>query len=576
MSLEILVEEYLATMKEDGELDKFLPILLTAMGHVIISKPQKGVRQSGGDLLSVGKDDDDGKKKVFVWVIKCGDIDRAAWNSGEQAVRQTLDSVVDVYLQANLSPSRQHLPKKVCIVTNGEFKQNVQQEITGYLRLYQERYQVETEEVNGSSLANWTGRHMLDERVLPEAQRSLMRRALANVELPEASIEHARLLITGLFQSARLATGSDRVRQRKVTGLLRAVALFNAILFGWARQGNNLESAYLAAEFSILAAWAFVHESEWGEKAWIRPLFTQFLAHYMVVTATYHAKLEPYYRTQGAFGIALRDSSLVAERVFEEIGRLGAASVTLAQMAKVPNAELLSVAANDLADKLVALLQTHTVCTVPCYDRNAIDISCGMAALLMSRRVDSAREWLHGLVHRLVNALQSRIYAPLSSDSFDDLVAIRHGQMTLHDDLLHVTTLVPTLALWCHKLNCPEEYTILRERVLPLFNGATLNVWFADKEYENLLASPAKLVESGFGTAIHLPDALDALPSAFPNCSGDMLALDDFKALRYGLAGVAFVASRHWKLQLPHDIPYKVSTPLEDAACNFRKNPGAA
>ncbi|MFL9966263.1 hypothetical protein PQR02_35760 [Paraburkholderia sediminicola] len=569
MSLDILVEEYLSTMKEDGELDKFLPILLTAMGHVVLSSPQKGARQSGGDLVTVGRDDDGGVKKVFVWVIKCGDIDRAAWNSGEQSVRPTLDSVVDVYLSANLSPSRQHLPKKVCIVTNGEFRQTVQQEITGYLRAYQQRNLVETGEVNGAMLADWTGKHMLDERVLPDALRSLMRRALSNVDTPEASIEHARQLVCRLLQSARTATGSHRTQQRKVTGYLRAIALFNAILFGWARQANNLEGAYVTAEFTLLAAWAFVHQDEWKDKAWIRPLFTQFLAHYLVVVSAYHAKLEPYYRTQGAFGIALRDSSLVAERVFEEIGRLGASSVMLTLMADVPNGTLLSMAGDDLASKLVALLQTHTVATVPCYDRNAIDISCGMAALVMTRRAELAREWLHGLVHRLVNALQSRIYAPLSSDSFDDLVAIRHGQLAMRDDLLHITTLVPTLAFWCYELDCVEEYKVLREQALPRFNGTTLNVWFADKDYESLLDSPERLAQSGFGASIHLPDSMSDLPSVLPGHTGDMLLLGDFEAFRFNLGGIAFLASRHWKLQLPHDIPFA----LANAVTHSRPTP---
>jgi hypothetical protein len=311
---------------------------------------------------------------------------------------------------------------------------------------------------------------------------------------------------------------------------------------------------------TILVAWVFVHQDEWSEKAWIRPLFTQFLAHYLVVASAYHAKLEPYYRTQGAFGIALRDSSLVAERVFEEIGRLGTASVMLTLMADVPNGQLLAMTGDDFAGKLAALLQTHTVSTAPCYDRNAIDITCGMAALVMNRRADLAKVWLHGLVHRLVNALQSRMYAPLSSDSFDDLVAIRHGQLAMDDDLLHVTTLVPALAFWCYALDCAEDYKVLVEQALPRFNGATLNVWFADKNYEVMLDSPQKLAESGFGTSIHLSDSLSDLPSAFPKPTGDMLALDDFKAFRSKLGGIAFLASRHWKLQLPHDIPYALAS----------------
>ncbi|WP_246637480.1 hypothetical protein [Burkholderia catarinensis] len=34
------------------------------------------------------------------------------------------------------------------------------------------------------------------------------------------------------------------------------------------------------------------------------------------------------------------------------------------------------------------------------------------------------------------------------------------------------------------------------------------------------------------------------------------LALHDFTAFRFKLGGLAFLASRHWTLQLPHDIPY--------------------
>lgn len=550
MSVDMLVEEYLSTMKEDGELDKFLPELLTAMGHVILSSPQKGVRQSGGDLVSRGKDED-GIAKIFIWVIKCGDIDRAAWSSGEQAVRPTLESVVDVFLSSNLSPSARKLPKKVCIVTNGKVRQEVQQDISGYLASYQQRHGVETDDINGSVLANWTSRYMLDERVLPGTLRSYMRRALANVETPEASIEQARLLVTSLLEAARAATGAAKTRQRKVSGHLRAVALFNVILFGWARQSNNLESAYQIAEFTLLAAWSLIHADDWLEKQWVRRIFSLYLSHYVTVVTAYHNKLEPYYRTHGALGPVLRDSTLVVERVFEEIGRLGTASITLQILSRSPNGELAGRLAEALADKLHALLDTHSVAEVPCYDRHATDISCGMTALLLSGRFERAKVWLHRLAFRLVQALQSGIYAPLGTDSFDDLVAQRHGQLEMTPELFRATTLLPTLALWCCELGCEAEYKVLQQRVLPLLQESTANIWFADENYESLLASPNELQRSGFGTAVDLPESMSDLHAGLPVPTAEMLKLESLR-----LPSLVFIASRHWQLQIPHDVPY--------------------
>ena len=106
---------------------------------------------------------------------------------------------------------------------------------------------------------------------------------------------------------------------------------------------------------------------------------------------------------------------------------------------------------------------------------------------------------------------------------------------------------------------------MLREQALPRFNDATLNVWFADNNYESLLDSPERLAESGFGTSIHLPDSMSDLPSALPRHTGDMLVVDDFEAFRSKLGGIAFLASRHWKLQLPHDIPYALVSRFTDA-----------
>src|SRR4051812_46383984 len=101
MSTRLIVQEYLGLLKESKELDALVPVLISAMGLVTTSTPQTGTRQYGVDIAAVGKDDD-GKKKLFLFLIKRGDLDRATWSTGPQAVRPSLEEIKDVYLPTHV------------------------------------------------------------------------------------------------------------------------------------------------------------------------------------------------------------------------------------------------------------------------------------------------------------------------------------------------------------------------------------------------------------------------------------------------------------------------------------------
>ena len=74
-ALHLLVADYLSLMKESGELDVFMPLLISGMGHQVLHTAQRGVREQGVDMASVGKADD-GRKSLFMWVLKCGNVGR--------------------------------------------------------------------------------------------------------------------------------------------------------------------------------------------------------------------------------------------------------------------------------------------------------------------------------------------------------------------------------------------------------------------------------------------------------------------------------------------------------------------
>ena len=149
-SLRLLLEDFLSLMREEGELDVYLPLLLSAMGHEIVYRAQKGTRQYGVDISSVGKDED-GKRELFLWLVKCGDIGRREWSSGEQSIRPSIDDAGDTYLATHVARQHARLPKKLVVLTNGDFNATINLTIAQFLATWTARHGVEAATVNGST-----------------------------------------------------------------------------------------------------------------------------------------------------------------------------------------------------------------------------------------------------------------------------------------------------------------------------------------------------------------------------------------------------------------------------------------
>ena len=112
--MKLVIREYLSMLKESGELDALLPDLLLAMGIEPLSKAQVGVRQNGVDIAARGLDPDDDIDKLFLLTVKQGDLSRKNWDGGTaQALRPSLNEILDVYLNKYIDEEHQNLPKKI-------------------------------------------------------------------------------------------------------------------------------------------------------------------------------------------------------------------------------------------------------------------------------------------------------------------------------------------------------------------------------------------------------------------------------------------------------------------------------
>ncbi len=552
-SLRLLLEDFLSLMREEGELDVYLPLLLSAMGHEIVFRAQKGTRQYGVDISSVGRDED-GKKKLFLWLVKCGDIGRRDWNSGDQAIRPSIDDVGDTYLSTHVAPQHVKLPKKLVVLTNGDFNAAINLTITQYLTDWSRRHGAEATMVNGSTLAAWTELHLLDEHVLPAPNRALLRRMLANVATPELSIGMGRALIQELVRAAKEPARSASARRKQQLGALRGIRTALSVLQVWAHNERNLLAPYRLAEFAVLCVWAGLHDELLGGNRKVACEFAELLSQMTAIAEIYHEQMQPYYLTQDAFAHALPDSLIITDTVFTELGRLGLQGSIWAFHAVQDGNPIAEGMAGVYVSRVSALLKSHTCSQSPCYDYHSSDIHSAMLLLLVGGRHSEAREWIGNLVGRLAHAARAPKHWPLTAP-FEDALLIKHGFEEVSPEFRSASTLLPIFLMWASALGMKDVYEYARTEILPELKDITPNCWSSDAGYDDVVADPAALFAHGVGEGImHVPDDPAAFLSTMATALPGVEPIE--KSAWYGLraAYIPLLAALHWRLQMPREM----------------------
>jgi len=233
----LVIRQYLASLRERGELDAILPDLLSQIGLVVFSRPRRGTRQDGVDVGAAGRIGD-GEEKVYLFSIKAGDLTRRDWEGDVQALRSSLISILEVYIRNRLPVEHRDKPIVVCICLGGEVREEVRPDLVAFIEKHKSAA-ISFEEWNGDKLATLIQSALLREELLPQGARSNLRKALALLDEPQSSFAHFRALI----QSLAIPHDSPAVAQ--VT-TIRQMSLCLRILFAWCRDAGNTEAAFLA------------------------------------------------------------------------------------------------------------------------------------------------------------------------------------------------------------------------------------------------------------------------------------------------------------------------------------------
>jgi hypothetical protein len=507
------------------------------------------VRQAGVDIAAVGNDEA-AQRTLWLFVLKRGDLGRRDWDTEPQSVRQSLDEIKDVYLRNHVAPEHAGLPVKIVVATTGDFKQDFEQNRVGYANANTRPGQT-YEFWNGDRVAGLLEQHLLNEYALPDIARSQLRRTLALLGEHDYELDHffallKTLLAWGPDEAAGIAKGERECLQALVT-----TSLALGIVCRWSNQEGNLRSAIFACERTLLWAWDAIRGRNFTQNRSIIRGYVRLVNLYLITTVEYFNKVQPHLRTEDALTNYHREAVLLTERVFEEIGLLATIGLCHLLWGLTTKDETRIEGANAVADTLQTFLKTHRCSGSPCYDGHSVDISLALVLLSFSKRVEQAKAWLLELSGRLAFGFRVGRWFPISTDSFDDLVALEIDPENVDMAKLKETSwIVPTVAQWAAALGEDRAYAQLAGLRIDALKDTCFQLWYPDKKTDEMKYQGPAHFESGIAEApVELPLTADEMRANMKKTRTESPVKEpvESSASRAGFVWLDFVASRHFR-----------------------------
>lgn len=548
--MKLILVEYLASLKERGELDVILPDLLSEIGMSVFSRPAIGTRQYGVDVGAVGGSE--GEEKVFLISIKPGDLKRPGWDSGQQSLRASLNEIRDVYIPKHLPGRYKDLPVVIVLCLGGELHEGVRTNVESYIDNHT-REGLEFEVWNGDMLAHLLLSGVLRENALPETWRSDFRKAVALVDEPDASFEHFRRLVSSISDACEAAAPA------RLTAI-RQIYLGLWTLYVWGRDADNIEAAYLCSERAVLIAWELTKEylkSESEEARQIGQSMGRLIELHVRIADDYITTyVVPRAKTARGLSAAVPShASLdVNLRLFDLVGRIGSRGLWLLHSAELlgrnGTEEEVRLAVLRMAKLLADIIANNPILFTPIKDAQAIDIN--IACLFLNRAGSNPviREWIGKTAAATIFAFRSHGLYPSVHNDYRDLIDHPKQDDDYRVKATAASLLIPTLAVWAAVTRDAETLGRLADFVAGDYAHSTLQLLYPGSDTETHLyrgsgdhglAAPGVEIHRSYQEML-APIKLECEASG---------AFTSLSAVSFGLWPLVVLASRHHRVPVP-------------------------
>ncbi|CEJ70095.1 hypothetical protein BN1195_02399 [Chryseobacterium oranimense G311] len=305
----IIVREYLSSLKENSELDYLFPILINLMGFRIVqtAKESKGQSQYGKDIIAIGNDVNGIKHKWYFELKGHADKDITQSNySKSDGIRESIIEAKDTFFRDSTIPGFNALPTKIVLVHNGILKTNIRDTFEGFIS--KEFKDGEFERWDIYFLTDIFSKHLFNEYLLADdISNRLFKKTLAFLDSPDNSYNEFKELVNLQFKKV------EDVKSRAFKKLFATLNLLNSIVFSYSIENNYLVPAKECSKYLILKTWHWILENNLHSREAV-------VREYKKLLKIQHKIFNKYF--EKTFPIAKIESGLFSERgsFYEKIG----------------------------------------------------------------------------------------------------------------------------------------------------------------------------------------------------------------------------------------------------------------
>ena len=553
--MKLILQHYLASLKERDELDAILPDLLSQLGLNVFSKPGRGTRQDGVDVAAVGRLNGE-EEKVYLFSIKAGDLTRSNWNGDtSQSLRSSLKEITDSYIPHRLPSQHKGKPIVICLCFGGVVKEPVRLQVNGYIE-NAETEGILFEEWNGDKLAELIQDNFLREELLPSDSRSFLRKSLALIDEPEASYRHFANLLTALSPTKKSG-------QKEIVTSIRQMNLCLWIHYSWAREAGNLEATYLISELTLLHAWE-VTKNVLGKKTKtdkaIQHTFRVIRQSYLNLSLFFIEKtILPFASKKHALSTSVVASCDldVNLRLFDLLGRLAIRTIWIySDLEKIPGEDAgahegIMTPLGFCSQAIKHLVTSNPALYLPVKDDQTIDLTLAIFMLLLLRDSDEdIKVWLNELMDRADFALKANGKYPCNIQSYSKL--LEHpgqGDKYLRENTVG-SILYPMIGLFAQLISDADLFEKVRNIKNNHLNHCNFQLWFPDESSEEHFYTNSD-VHGVILPELNVDQSMDNFATqVFDECAHSKQFLE-LSSVQANFWPIVLVACRHFRLPIP-------------------------
>lgn len=562
--MKLVVLHYLRSLRERDELDAILPDLLAESGFEVLTRPRRGTRQAGVDVAAVGPNRDSGGDRcLFLFTIKSGDLTREHWDTGQQAVRPSINEILDDYIPNRIPPHLASLPVVICVCMGGEMREDVRAQWSGFCRK-NETVNIHFAEWNGDRLADLILSGMLRAELIESENRGLFQKALAMLDQPDVAYRYFSHLLNTIFTKPK--------DQAECTRQLRKAYLCLWILFVWARDADNLEAAYRASELVLLRSWPHCDSTHLRKGQTQQERLVHFdqvvQLHIIIARLLLVDKIGPFADKRFALSMAVNSRNAVDINLtlFEMLGRLSLHGLWL-DILSVGQDETFARAMHEEADKVlnitIGMINTNPTLATPVRDDFAIELALFMRLADVRGRLSNVANYIRGMSDLLCNGLMSRQHYPTPMTDYRDVISHpRERSDTYFEENTRAGILYTFVLTWLVMIGDKERAEQLRSTLLEHAPHMTHQTWVPDGQTDKVFWDGNR--EHGLSVpGLPLDKSLEAVFELINRVMKAHPLHERVSAVKMGLTPIFLMACRHYRMPVPPHVwrDHKRDTP---------------